>query len=440
MKRRHTILALAALLALGSACTRTESMDAIGNRVFALALQQFPLLDRQLEYGRMPRSLDADGNLVTSDIGWWCSGFFPGSLWYVYEYTGFSSARSLAEKQTLRLEELPEARTQHDIGFMVNNSYGNAYRLTGDMKYLDMIEFGARKLAGRYSPATGCTMSWEPQRGWSYPVIIDNMMNLELLMNAYHMFGADSLHTIAVTHATTTMKNHFREDASTWHLLDYSPEDGSVLQRVTVQGYSDDSAWARGQAWGLYGYTMMSRECAESEELCQKRQCVENDVTCTDCLEEEGHSAIFLAQAEKIARMLLQRLPEDGIPYWDFDAPGVPGGLNADATDGNGRRIAPEDVLRDASAAAIMASAFIELSTLTDDHALANACRSMAEKQIRTLASPDYLAAPGENGGFLLKHCVGHLPNNSEVDVPLTYADYYFLEALVRLKKYKNIL
>lgn len=176
--------------------------------------------------------------------------------------------------------------------------------------------------------------------------------------------------------------------------MNYSLADGSVLGRQTVQGCSDDSAWARGQAWALYGYTMMSREAASAGD--------------------PEKSAAFLAQAEKVASMLLSRLPEDGIPYWDFDSPDIP------------------DDFRDASAGAVMASAFTELSSLTSDRRLGKACRKMALRQIRALASDEYLAAVGENGNFLLRHSVGNKPGNSEVDVPLTYADYYFLEAILR--------
>ena len=213
-------------------------------------------------------------------------------------------------------------------------------------------------------------------------------MNLELLEYASKLFDRPEFDEIARTHATTTMKNHFREDYTTWHVVDYNPETGEINIKQTHQGYSDDSAWARGQAWGLYGYTMMARETGAPE---------------------------FLAQAEHIGDMLLGRLPKDGIPFWDFDAPDIP------------------KTYRDASAGAVMASGFVQLSTLTADPAKAKAYLDMGIKQIRTLAGKEYLAKPGENGGFLLKHSVGSLPANSEVDVPLSYADYYFLEAIGRV-------
>jgi hypothetical protein len=220
------------------------------------------------------------------------------------------------------------------------------------------------------------------------------MMNLELLMWSGREFRVDSLTAIARTHANTTIRNHFRPDYTTYHGVVYDPHTGAIKKRRTFQGYSDDSAWSRGQGWALYGYTMMY------------------DQTCKD---GEPHDD-YLLQAENIAKMLIERLPEDGIPYWYFDAPEIP------------------EALRDASAGSLMASAFILLSTHTKDKTLSKACLDMAEKQIRTLASEEYLAEPGTNGDFLLKHSVGDMPKKREVDVPLMYADYYFIEALMRYR------
>lgn len=385
---KKNLLALAALVIAASSCT--ESMDSLTKRVLATATDQVTLMDARLEPGMTPRSIKADGTPINQNMTWWCSGFFPGTCWYIYNMTGDEAVKRIAEKQTLILDSLIVLPTHHDIGFQINSSFGNAYRFTGDKSYLPVVEAAAAKLAKRFSPVTGVTMSWEPSERWQYPVIIDNMMNLELLEYASGFFNCDSLNQIAITHARTTMKNHFRPDFTTYHVVDYNPVDGSVNMRCTHQGYADESAWARGQAWALYGYTMMASYTGEAD---------------------------MLEQAENIAAMLLGRLPEDGIPYWDFDAPDIP------------------DALRDASAGAVMASAFVTLSTLTKDAAKAKAYKAMAEKQIRTLASPEYMAAPGENGDFILKHSVGSLPGNSEVDVPLTYADYYFIEALFKYKQ-----
>ena len=380
---------LVLLTAFLTGCSGEETMPELTKRVFDIAEKQYIMMDTRLKDDTMPRSMDSEGNFIDSNLRWWCSGFYPGSLWYIYEYTGNGQVRALAEKNTEKLDVLKIKGTDHDLGFQMNCSFGNAYRITGDERYAEPIRTSAEVLAGRFSPVTGVIKSWDfvnKGRDWKYPVIIDNMMNLEHLYNAGSLFGLDTLKTIALTHANTTMANHFRPDYTSWHLVDYDPETGAVRSKETVQGFSDSSAWARGQAWALYGYTMMFR------------------MSGYDC---------YLSQAENIADMLLKRLPEDGIPYWDFDSDMIP------------------DDYRDASAAAIMASAFIELSTLCNSPKKA-AYLETAEKQLRTLASDEYLAQPGENCNFILRHSVGSLPGNSEVDVPLTYADYYFLEALLR--------
>ena len=280
-------------------------------------------------------------------------------------------------------------RHDHDLGFLIWCSYGNALRLTGDESYKPIIENGARILAARFSPITKTIRSWNYPL--EYQVIIDNMMNLELLEEASKLFACDSLAVIARTHANTTMENHFREDYTSYHLVCYDMANGSVAKKQTVQGYADESAWARGQAWALYGYTMMYRESADEA---------------------------YLQQAVNVGNMILDHLPEDGVAYWDFNDPTIP------------------EAYRDASAAAVMASAYIELSTLVKDRQHRKAYLSIAETIIRTLASDEYLCATGEWYGFLLKHSVGHLPAGSEIDVPLTYADDYFIDALIR---YKNL-
>ena len=386
MKTRLFLLALVLAFA---GCAKEESLRQMSDRVFERAVAQSVLMDSQLGDDEFPRSFTAD-SLVKSNGRWWCSGFFPGSLWYIYEYTGNEEVLALARKQTAKLHGICGRKTDHDIGFQVNCSFGNGYRLTGDSTYLPEIQDAAAKLAKRFYPAAQVIRSWDWGKKWSCPVIIDNMMNLELLMNAHELFGTDSLKSVAISHANTTMVNHFREDYTTFHLVDYDKQTGEIRGKQTVQGYADDSAWARGQAWAVYGYSMMYRETENKD---------------------------YLVQSENVARMLLGRLPEDGIPYWDFDSPEI-----------------PEDV-KDASAAAVMASAFVELSTLTADKKLAKDCLAMAERQLRALSSDEYLAAEGECGGFILKHSTGNKPGNSEVDVPLSYADYYFLEALVRINK-----
>ena len=329
-----------------------------------------------------PRTFQ-DGKLLTTGVSGWVSGFYPGVLWQVYKATEDTLFRSLATKYTKPLAALLVRDTDHDIGFQLMSSYGRwldsgtADENTAEA-LREVLREGAGTLADRFDPEIGVIRSWNGDH-WNYPVIIDNMMNLELLME----YGDRA---VAEKHALTTAANHFREDGTTWHLVDYA-DDGSVLGKQTVQGYADDSAWARGQSWALYGYAMMARE---------ERKIGNEDLAKT-----------FYEVSAKLEGWILPRLPEDGVPYWDFSQ-----------TD-----------CRDASAGAIIACGLLQLwefrGRTPDDPALA-----MAERILRTLASPEYLVEPRTHGGFLLKHSVGSLPGHSEVDVPLTYADYYFLEAL----------
>lgn len=378
-------------LALLCGCGRqeeAESMKEVADRVFSVAARQCEGMAAQLDSLHTPRSFDGT-KLITARARWWCSGFFPGTLWLVYEYTGDENIRALAERETAKVEPMKWVTTDHDVGFQINCSFGQQYRITGDPHAREVMQTAARSLATRFNPMVGCIRSWDFQlhgSQWQFPVIIDNMMNLELLMSVAERENEPALADVAVSHANATMKNHYRPDYTTYHLVDYNPADGSVNRKQTVQGYADESAWARGQAWSLYGFTMMYRFTRDT---------------------------VYLGRAEKVADMLLTRLPEDGIPYWDFDSPKIP------------------DEYKDASAAAVMASAFIELAGYVPD---GTPYRKMAERQLRTLSSDEYLAEPGTNGCFILKHSVGNMPGNSEVDVPLSYADYYFLEALGKFR------
>ena len=388
---RKAIFFITSLLCL--ACQKQESMEELTARVFERAAAQMELMDKNLDSAAVsnpgvaiyPRSINKEGALWTSNYKWWCSGFYPGSMWYVYEYTGDEKIKELALKYQAGLEPLRFRKDDHDIGFQLMCSYGNCLRLTEDQTCVPVLIDGANSLASRFDPEVGCTRSWSFGK-WSFPVIVDNMMNMELLLKAAELGGSDSLKNVALAHARTTMKNHFMEDKSCFHLVDYNPETGEVVGKQTVQGLADDSAWARGQAWGLYGFTMVYRFCKEQD---------------------------ILDHAIAIAEYLLPRLPEDGVPFWDYDSAEI-----------------PNDV-RDASAAAIMASSLIELSQYVDAEK-AERYLATAEKMLRTLASEEYLCAEGEDYGFLLKHSTGNKNTDSEVDVPLTYADYYFLEALIR--------
>ena len=353
--------------------------------------------DSGIDYTMMPRNIMADEhhwNCRKATKEEWCAGFWPGVLWYDYEYTQDKHILEEAKKFTNSLEFLSRIPAyDHDLGFLVFCSYGNGYRLTKDPAYKKVILDTADSLATLFNPVVGTMLSWprevEP-RNWPHNTIMDNMINLEMLFWAAKNGGNPYLYDVAVSHADKTMENHFRPDYSCYHVVNYDTISGHALQKCTWQGYSDESVWSRGQSWALYGYTMMYRETKQPR---------------------------YLEQAKHIASFLLNhpKMPQDKIPYWDFDDPKVP------------------DALRDASAAAIMASALLELSGYVDK-VTGQGYITVAETQLRTLASDEYLAKPGENCNFILKHSVGFLPQNSEVDVPLTYADYYFVEALMRYR------
>ena len=390
---KKTIICLAAVLALAVSCAepQKESMNQLIDRVFAVAAEQSEIMAASLAEDQTPKTFE-EGKLVTASYDWWCSGFFPGVLWYIYEYNGNDQFKELAIKETAKVEPVKYITDHHDVGFMINCSYGHQYRLTGDEHALEVLRTAAQSLTGAFTEEVGCIKSWPFVKdgfSWVYPVIIDNMMNLELLMSIANMDNSEWLRHVAVSHADVTMKNHFRDDYTTWHLVDYVPGVGDVNKKITVQGLADSSAWARGQAWALYGYTMMYQRTGDKK---------------------------YLIQAQNIGDMIEGYLPEDGVPYWDFNDPKIP------------------DTYRDASAAAVMASAYIALDAVAEN---GKNYLAIAEKQLRTLASDEYLAAPGEIGGFILKHSVGNLPEDAEVDVPLTYADYYFMEALMR---YRNAI
>jgi len=339
---------------------------------------------------KTPRTFE-NGKIVLVSYKDWTSGFFPGSLWYIYELTGNKKFEKAAEHFTTLLNKAQYRTDTHDLGFILNCSYGNAYRITKNTDYKTVLINGANSLMKRYHPNVGCIKSWD-FGNWQYPVIIDNMMNLEFLMKVGKMTDNQPMIKAAISHADKTMKNHFRSDFSCFHVVDYDTLTGKVIKKQTHQGFSDSSSWARGQSWALYGFTMMFRETGKVE---------------------------YLHQAEKIASFLLNhpRLPKDKIPYWDFDAPNIP------------------NEPRDASAAAIMASALIELGTFVKDKP---EYFETATIILKNLSSDKYLSKKGKNGFFILKHSTGNYPAKSEIDVPLSYADYYFLEALQRYLEYKK--
>lgn len=342
----------------------------------------------------LPRTFRDRSDFIASNAHWWASGFYPGVLWYLYEYTGKPEIQQLAESFTARVESQKYTKDNHDVGFILNCSFGNGFRLTHNPKYGEVLATGAKSLATRFRPVCGCIQSWDVSprkaaKGWQIPVIIDNMMNLELLLNVSLQTSDRSYYNLALSHANSTLNNHFRADNSCYHVVSYDSLTGKADKKFTVQGYSDESAWARGQAWALYGFSMMYAQTGIKR---------------------------YLEQAKKVADYIIHHpnLPKNKIPYWDFNA-----------------RYIPKDY-RDASAGAIMASALLQLQGFVDEP-LRSQYRQIAETQIRTLSSKEYLAKPGQNGNFLLKHSVGSYPAGEDVDAPEAYADYYYVEALLRM-------
>lgn len=357
------------------------------------AVEQYKVLMNKLPSDVMPQYYDSKTNrLVTSNTSWWCSGFYPGTLWYLYEYSADASIKAEAEKKLQILEKEKNNTHTHDLGFMMFCSFGNAYRLSGNPAYKEILNTSAASFSTRYRPIIKSIQSWDSSKNFKCPVIIDNMMNLELLNWVSDNGGDRKYKDIAINHANTTIRNHYRPDFSSYHVVDYDLKTGKVLRKKTWQGAADTSAWSRGQAWGLYGFTTMYRFTKDNR---------------------------YLQLARNIAGFILNNpnLPKDMIPYWDFNAPDIP------------------TAYRDASAAAIIASALLELGQYVRTKERSRYEQS-AIKIIQSLSSANYLAKIGNNGGFLLMHSVGSIPAKAEIDVPLTYADYYFVEALLRYKKW----
>ena len=355
------------------------------------------LLKDAVKSDRIPRTINAEGEMHYTGLNFdWTEGFFPGTCWYLYEVTKDDKWKKAAEKFQSKYEDHKLKTSYHDLGFVFNCSYGNGYKLTKNEEFKKVLITAGDSLMTRFNPVVGSIMSWDvdkgwqSKRGWKFPVIIDNMMNLEMLFELTELTGNSKYKEVAIAHANTTLKNHFREDNSSFHVVDYDPETGEVRNKQTAQGYAHESSWARGQAWGIYGYTMCYRYTKDEK---------------------------YLIQAQKIADYILnyEGLPEDGIPYWDYNDPKIP------ATP------------RDASAAAITVSGLIELNAFTNGK-----YEKAAEKLLISLASEEYTAKLGENKNFVLKHSVGSIPHNNEIDVPLNYADYYYVEALIRYQKYNS--
>lgn len=373
-------------------CDQTKQQETDMNLDYCVA-QATKTMEMVTDHTRMPNSIDAGSTeWHFTRPGSWTSGFWPGILWYLYEYTGDATWKSEAEKFTALI--IPSATgpaRSHDVGFLSYCSIGNGYRLTNDPNYKQALLQAADSVSVLYKPQVGTFLSWPnmvKRMGWKHNTIIDNMMNMELLFWAAKNGGDQRLYEMAYKHAETTMKNHFRPDGSCYHVIVYDDQTGEFIKGVTHQGYADHTMWARGQAWAIYGFIMAYRETGDIR---------------------------FWQTAQKATDIYLQRLPDDYVPYWDFDAPQIP------------------NESRDASAAAIVASALLEMSVLAENKEEGKAYRTAANKMLDSLSSVHYQSRE-VNTAFLL-HCTGHRPNGYEIDASIIYADYYYIEALLRQKK-----
>ena len=386
-------VAICLLSLMVSGCTKAlePSMEHMVDDALNRAVEQYKYMYSVMDSipEMLPRSVDKNGGLETSDSYFWTSGFYPGTLWYLYEYTGDEQLKEMASKMSDRVEIQKYNKDNHDVGFMINCSFGNKYRLLGDTSCRDIITTTARSLSTRYRSAVGCTRSWSHPGTlhWQFPVIIDNMMNLELLCRATEFSGDKRFYDMAISHADKTMKCQFRPDYTSYHVAVYDTITGNLIKGVTHQGYADSTMWARGQAWAIYGYTVVYRETKDPK---------------------------YLDFAQKVTDVYLERLPEDKVPYWDFSAPGIP------------------DAPRDASAAAVVASALLELSTYLPN-GTGKRYKDAAIEMLASLNSDSYQS--GKSKPSFLLHSVGHWPAHSEIDASIIYADYYYIEALLRLKR-----
>ncbi|HET8736570.1 MAG TPA: glycoside hydrolase family 88 protein [Pricia sp.] len=391
-KMKFWVLAVGFLIIWVSCKTNTEnentnqsiSVDSL------LQVRYQKLLEYPVDSMAFPRSYDDSTQTIRKVPSHdWTSGFFPGNLWHLYQLTGDEAYKNKAAQWTSLMEREKFNAGTHDMGFKIFCSFGQGLKISKDSTYADIIVQSAKTLATRFNENVGSLRSWDFNAdAWEFPVIVDNMMNLELLFEATRITGDSTFHKMAVEHANTTLKNHIRVDNSMYHVVVYDTVSGAVKDKVTHQGFNDESSWARGQAWGIYGFTMAYRYTQDTT---------------------------YLNQAQATADFYLHhdRLREDGVPYWDFDDPKIP------------------DAVRDVSAAAIITSAFFELDGYTDDSKYID----YANKMLDTLQSKEYLLPAKVDAPFILEHSTGNWPQKDEMDVAIVYADYYFLEALLRQRK-----
>lgn len=386
---RSNTIAIFLILGIFWSCQK-EKQEFSSKKALETRYQKF--LNYKPDSLSFPRSYNVkEGKIQKVPSKDWTSGFYAGNLWMLYEITNDTKYKELAKKWTAFVEKEKYNDKTHDMGFKVFCSFGQGLQHENNQEYKDIIVKSSETLVTRFNENVGSIRSWDfNKKTWDFPVIIDNMMNLEMLFEATKITKDSSFHKLAVTHANTTLKNHFREDHSCYHVVDYNPENGAIRMKVTHQGFNDESVWARGQAWAIYGYTMAYRYTKDKK---------------------------YLDQAEATTNFYLdhKNLPKDGIPYWDFEDPAIPN--------------APRDV----SAATVISSAMVELYQHTKNEKYLN----YSKKVISTLKSSEYILEPTIDAPFILKHSTGNWPKNDEIDEPIVYGDYYFLETLLRLEKMK---
>ncbi len=389
---RFTKIALLLLVVLQVACGTASTevtlnpdaqlqMSAEKVKATAMKMSQYNQYPRYIDHGEREWTL-----VPVTD---WTSGFYPGVLWLAYEYSQDPILKAKAKMFTNPISKIAFSPARdHDIGFMVYPSFVNGYRLTGNPDFKRAALSAADTLATLFRPKVGAIHSWPFKTEYEHNTIVDNMMNLELLFWAAKNGGdKDKLENIAIRHAETTQKYIVRPDSAVYHLGSFTYE-GEFLRGVAHQGYADESMWARGQAWGIYGFAICYREVGRKD---------------------------FLATSMKLADHFMNRLPEDGVPYWDFDAPNIP------------------DAAKDASASAAAASGMLELYQLIEDKELAEKYYDSAVKLLAAISTPEYVS--GDRNDAILTHSTGHHPKGWEIDVPIVYGDYYYLDALLKLKR-----
>lgn len=384
----YLIIGLAVLLSACKSNDKKEETETTNSKVL-LEQRYTELLEYPIDSIGFPRSMSVKtGAIMKVPSKDWTSGFFPGNLWQLYRLTGKEAYKERAKQWTVYMENQKFNNKTHDMGFKVFCSFGEGLKVEDNQHYKDVILQSAKTLSTRYNEKVEALRSWDFNSDiWEFPVIIDNMLNLELLFEATKISGDSTFHNIALKHANTTLKNHFRKDHSTYHVVVYDTLSGQSKNKVTHQGINDASSWARGQSWAIYGYSMSYRYSKDKA---------------------------YLAQAEATAQFFInhKNMPEDGIPYWDFNDPAIPN--------------APRDV----SAATVTASALIELYGFTKNDVYLN----YANKVLNSLNSEQYILPASVKGPFILDHSTGNWPKNDEIDEPIVYADYYFLEATLRKK------